>query len=108
MTKEEVEQAYKDDAFKMEYHSISIEIPTDRLEIEIVFPEGYAVQTFPGVFFGRTEQMHELELQRVNSGFERTNRGGRFTVNQPLFGFSYFIYWESPPRRVVDSLRQVG
>ena len=93
MSRQDVEAAYKDDDFKQDYHSFDVDIPTDRLELEVVFPQGISVTTFPGVFYGRSELVHEKEYNRVKHGFEATPRGGRFIIDGPLVGFRYFIYW---------------
>lgn len=105
MTREEAVEAYRNDPFKLEYHTLHVDFPIDSLEIEIVFPEGYAVDTFPGVFFGNSEEIHLLELGRVKGGFERGARGATLKVRGPLVGFRYLIFWDPLPREAVDALR---
>ncbi|MFY9553327.1 MAG: TIR domain-containing protein [Blastocatellia bacterium] len=97
MSRKEVLEAYKDSAFRNEYFAAQSEIPSDKLIVEIIFPRGYKVRLSPGVFMGRSEFLHDSELQRVISGFRETRRGARFEVKEPLIGFSYLIYWLPPP-----------
>src|SRR6185503_5771455 len=78
MKREEILKAYKDSTFKNEYFSAQSEIPADKLIVEIAFPRGYKVQLYPGVFMGRSEFLHDAELQRVISGFRVTKSGARF------------------------------
>lgn len=106
MTKEEMDEAYKGDIFKMEYHCYDVDIPMNVLELEVVFPPGYAVEAYAGVLFGKTEYMHNFELQRVQSGFRRELRGAHFRVQDPLLGFRYLIYWVPPSQKEVEQLRQ--
>lgn len=106
MTKEEMDKAYEGAIFKMEYHSSDVDIPMDVLELEVVFPQGYTVEAFPGVFFGKVEYMHNFELQRVQSGFTRELRGAHFRIQDPLLGFRYLIYWVPPSQKELDQLRQ--
>ena len=100
MTREEVEKAYRNQDFKYEYISLRMEMPTDKACLEISFPNGYPVELFPGVFFGESESMHDSELNRVTKakGFKKTRYGARFTVNKPVVGFNYIIYWVSPTK----------
>jgi Predicted nucleotide-binding protein containing TIR-like domain len=105
MTKEEVEQAYQRSDFPHEYVSLRNEMPTDKTIVEVCFPEGYEVDCFPGVFFGESESMHDLELYRVRDGFEKLERGARFSINQPLIGFNYLVFWLSPPKEKFDRMR---
>jgi hypothetical protein len=106
-TKEEVVESYKNDAIKYESFGLEAEIPTDKLEIELIFPQGYVIDSFPGVFIGRSEFIHEPELQRVASNLQRFAKGIRFTVNDPLMGFRYFVHWMPPSKMIVDTLRKV-
>jgi hypothetical protein len=96
MTRAEIEDAYRDNAFKNEYFAAECEIPADKLTVEVAFPRGYKATLYPGVFMGRSEFLHDSELQRVISGFRETKRGARLVVNEPLIGFSYVIYWLPP------------
>src|ERR1035437_3752998 len=100
MCREDVEEAYRNDLFKRDYHSMDIEFPIDSLELSVVFPENFPVQLFAGVFNGRSEVLHEQEYTRVKGGFKADSRGATFSIDSPLIGFRYFIYWCPPPRRV--------
>lgn len=108
MTKEEVNEAYKHSDFQYEYISLRSEMPTNKTIVEIRFPEGYNVDCFPGVFFGESESIHDLELYRVRDGFETLERGARFSITQPLIGFNYLIYWSSLPREKFDTIKEAG
>jgi hypothetical protein len=97
MTREEVEKTYHDQNFKYEYISLKTEMPTDKVRLDISFPDGYPVELYPGVFFGNeSESLHDSELNRVGAGFTKTTCGASFEVNKPVVGFNYIIYWVSP------------
>lgn len=95
MTKEEVDVEYKNSEFKYEYVSQDVSMLVKRLDIEVVFPEGFGVTPHPGVFFGSTEILHNLELRRVS--FEYADRRATLSVSDPLVGLTYLIYWTPPP-----------
>ena len=110
MTREEVEQ-HAPRSFKKEYHSFSVVTPVERIEIDITFPEGYAVEAFPGVCIGSVlsdKYMHNEELGRIekNQWFQKSNTSASLQIDEPIIGFSYLIYWMPPPKRLVDALRQ--
>lgn len=96
MTKEEVEVVYENEPFKYEYFAADPEIPTDKLIVEVEFPDGFEAEVYPGVFLGRFDFIHEAELQRVKPGFQKTKKGACFEVTEPLIGFSYLLYWLPP------------
>lgn len=104
MTREEVNKAYQGSEFPYEYISLRIEMPTDVAVVEVVFPENYAAETFAAVFIGNSESTHESELNRASSGFERTTNGACFTVDKPMVGFTYLIYWVSPTQNDFDKV----
>jgi len=93
MTKNEVQASYASASFKFDYHSFDVEYPIESLDLEVIFPQGFAVTAYGGVFQGRTENLDAQEFQRVQKGFTRNNRGGRFSIKKPAIGFRYFIYW---------------
>ncbi len=105
MSREEVEDAYPVGTFRNEYQRVYIEIPLDEVQVEIVFPVGYNPEVFPAVFMGRSEVMDDMELHRVRSGFQRTERGGCLKVDKPLLGYSYAVYWVSPSKSAVAALK---
>ncbi len=51
MTREETENLYKHDVFKQEFFSKQTFLPTEKMKIDIRFPDGYKAETFPAVFF---------------------------------------------------------
>jgi len=106
MTKEE--EAATAAIFKKEYFMYDVMTPTDKVIIEVVFPAGYSPGIFPGVTIsaGISEGlMHNIELKRVIGGFEKNNRGAIFTIDKPLIGFTYLLYWDPLPKKTVDLLR---
>lgn len=105
MTREEVNKAYQGSDFRYEYVSLKIEMPTDKAVVEVVFPERYAAQPYPAVFIGDSESRHESELNRIYSGFEKTEKGARFIVDKPVVGFNYLIYWVSPTQKDFDKMQ---
>jgi len=100
MSREEVDQAYPT-GFRNEYQRIYVEIPLDELRLEVMFPVGYNAETFPVAFVGRSEVTADLELHRIRSGFQRTERGAQLRIEEPLLGYSYAIYWVSPAKAAV-------
>jgi len=106
MTREEISKAYERDDFRYEYISLKIAMPTDEAVVEVVFPEHYVAQTYPAVFIGESESRHESELKRAHAGFVKTERGARFTVNKPIVGFNYLIYWVSPTQADFDKMQK--
>lgn len=106
ITKEEMEEIYKSDDFKKEYHSYDVIFPMDVLVLEVEFPEGYSIQPYPIVFYLYSELVNNIELTRVKTGFQSLVRGARFTVDEPRVGFRYAIYWIPPTIREVERLLQ--
>lgn len=107
MSREEVEATFE--PFKKEFFSIDVVTPLDRVDLEVTFPEGFLVDTYPGVFMGTVLSdglMHGEELRRIEDGFIKTSRGAKFTIAEPLIGFRYLIYWVPLSQRVVDALKQ--
>jgi hypothetical protein len=98
MWREQVEEAYRGDSFQKEYHSFLPSFPTDRLDMEVRFPDGYACEFFAAVFLSSEEFIHQQETARVRPGLSRVDHGARLSVEKPLIGFRYAIYWESPPQ----------
>jgi len=105
MTREEAAEVYKDDLFKKEYFAFDVRYPTDELEIEIEFPEGYNVGTYSGVFLGGSEIWHDLELQRTKEGIRQISRGACLKINDPGLGYRYLIFWEPLSRREFEQLK---
>lgn len=104
VTREEMEEAYKQADFKKEYHSFDVVTPIDILDVEVVFPEGYRVQAYPVVFYLNSELIINRELERVKAGFDKTATSAKFRVEQPKIGFRYAIYWLPPSSREVEQL----
>lgn len=96
MSKEELDQAYKESDFPYEFMAISLDAVVEELELEIVFPDGFLVAPSPAVFYGQSEIMHNRELARVQFSFN--NQHARCLVKEPLLGLSYLVYWTPPPR----------
>jgi hypothetical protein len=104
ITKEEAAETYTRDIFKKEYHSFDVRFPIDELEIEIEFPKGYNVRTFPGVFLAGSEIWHDVQLQRIKEGIQETDRGARLKIAEPRIGYRYLIFWEPLSLRQVQQL----
>ena len=96
MSEAETKEAYKENPFPFEYMAITLDVVVSRLELEIVFPDGFLVVPKPAVFYGLSEIMHNRELGRVEFGFN--NQRARCSINEPLLGLSYLVYWMPPPR----------
>jgi hypothetical protein len=107
MTREEVEEAYKDDLFKKEYYSAEVDTPLDELVVQVQFPRGFDVEPRPGVFSPRGEVLDEIELRRISSGFERNNNTAELLVKDPLVEYTYLIYWLPPLAKDLSRRRAV-
>ena len=94
MNLQAVKDAYANDAFKWDYHSVKVAFPVAQLTIEVEFAEDFGFKTFPSVFYGH-ENYHDLEFQRVRNGFVRGLRS-MFRIEEPMPGFEYLIYWKLP------------
>lgn len=104
VTREEMEDAYRQADFKKEYHSFDVTTPIDILELEAEFPEGYRVQAYPIVFYLNSELTINRELERVRGGFNISGTSAKFKIEQPKIGFRYAIYWVPPSLREVEQL----
>lgn len=96
MDENEIKEAYKDDIFKYDYFVFDVHTPVDELVLEVNFPRTVETNLYPGVFFGDSEIQNDQELQRIRGGFETNSTRARLTVDNPLLGFRYFIYWTPP------------
>ena len=93
MNLQAVRDAYAQDAFKWDYHSVRVAFPVDQLTLEVEFAEDFGFETFASVFYGH-ETYHDLEFQRVHVGFRRNSpTKSTFKIEQPILGFEYLIYW---------------
>ncbi|MGD9115753.1 MAG: hypothetical protein PVJ61_01020 [Dehalococcoidia bacterium] len=106
MTREELEELSKEKIFKAEYYFHDVTFPTDTIEAEIEFPEGYQVETYFAVFAGATEFINAVELKDKKNCFTRTQRGGYFKIENPLVGFRYVIYWMPPSKEDFEKFKQ--
>lgn len=96
MTKEEADQAYKDDPFKYEYCAMAVTNPTELIELEVRFANGYAIRPYLAAFVGYTEFINDKELKKRSDEGCLTridDIGARFRIKQSLIGFRYAIYW---------------
>lgn len=100
MTAEEAAEAYPDEPF--EAFGLRGDLPTKKLDIEIFFPDGFAVDAFPRVTVGEYSFIATRELQRVQSGFSKSAKGARFIVEDPLGVCGYQIQWNPPAKKSVD------
>lgn len=105
-SKEEMDETYKQDEFKKEYHSFDVTMPMDVLELRVKFPDGYLFDAYPMVFYGHTETTYDPEFQRVKDGFGRTANSAYLRVELPLVGFRYVIYWIPPTEQQLAQLKQ--
>jgi hypothetical protein len=104
VTREEMEDVYKQDEFKNEYHSIDIMHPMDTLKIKVEFPEVYKVQLFPIVFYLDSEFVNNRELERVKDKFKLLSSGAEFEIDMPRIGMRYAIYWIPPTKKEIAQL----
>ena len=96
MNLQAVKDAYANDIFKWDYHSVKVAFPVNQLTIEVECAEDFGFETFPSVFYG-DESYHDVEFQRVRVGFTRnSNTKSTFNIEEPKLGFEYLIYWKLP------------
>lgn len=93
MTRAAAELEYRTSSFHHEYLSMDIVIPLHQLDIDVLFPAGYAADAFSAVFIASTEVMDHDEVMRVSAGLTCTARGAHLTVSKPMVGRRYCIYW---------------
>jgi hypothetical protein len=105
VTREEMEDAYKQDEFKNEYHSYDVIHPMDTLILKVEFPAGYKVQPFPIVFYINSEFVNNRELERVKDNFKQLSVGAEFKIDIPRLGFRYAIYWIPPTESEIAHLK---
>lgn len=106
MTKEELDALGGGTILKREYFCHEVTFPTDTIELEVEFPEGYPIETHFAVFAGATEFINSAELQSKKSCFEQTPRGGYFKIEKPLLGFRYAIFWMPPSQERFEVFKQ--
>ncbi|HZS46645.1 MAG TPA: hypothetical protein VFC63_16330 [Blastocatellia bacterium] len=102
MSKAEFDEVYNDPGFPYEYITLEPELPSKALILKVSFPDGYSVKAYPGVFYGDSDTLHNVELGRVKTGFSQNGYSYIFRVAEPLIGFRYCIYW-SPPNHAAVS-----
>jgi hypothetical protein len=94
----EVAEYYGKDPYPYEFHSADVAFPTKQLDLEVFFPAGYNASAFHAVWYGSTQLLHHSEFKR--SAFEKDDQASRkrakLTVERPLPGFRYVIYWKAP------------
>jgi hypothetical protein len=96
MSREAVLENYKDDFVKDEAYSL-VEDVAYKIEIEITFPLTFPVEVRWGVKLRSVDTLHDGEYERIKNNRKRIPRGYRFTVENPLMPFEYFIHWWPPP-----------
>ena len=111
-TLEEAEERMKAPGFPfpepVSFKDWSIIYPTERLKIEISFPEGYIIRSPRfSVSLDRSGNISESEMQRLqkNKSFENTRVLDEtrlvLDVQRPLLGYRYWVIWTPPPSRSV-------
>jgi hypothetical protein len=110
MTSEDVER-HAPAAFKKEFCGYNVSTPVEKLEIYVTFPEGYQVRPSVGACMAddlSETLLHRPEISRIlaKNSLAKGDNWARVEIDEPLMGFSYFIYWEPPAGVVVDRLRQ--
>lgn len=108
ITKEEMEEEYKDEIFKNEYFFFDVKEPIDTLNLEVVFPVGYEVKAFPAVFYYGSKIINSVELQQTKEGFDESSINPRLIIARPKIGFRYAICWVPPSSERVAQLRKGG
>lgn len=94
LNSEAVKEAYKDDHFKYDYFSYYVgPPPIEKLILEVNFPFDVTAEFYSAVFDGRTEYQVDKEFQRTRTGLDKLPSGARFTIEEPLIGLTYLIYW---------------
>lgn len=108
MTKEEADQAYKDEPFKYEYCSVVVASPMKRIELEVEFPDGYVIkQPYLATFVGLTEFINDKEFEKRSEQGCLKQIGdniARLEINEPAIGFRYAIYWTPISKKEYEKL----
>jgi hypothetical protein len=97
MTEEDVVAAYKDEPF--EAFGLRGDLPAQKIEIELHFPDGFTADTYPRVSVGYYGVIAVKESDRVRPGFSSRVRGARFVVDDPVPICVYEVQWTPPPAK---------
>ncbi|MCD6492972.1 MAG: hypothetical protein J7K36_04110, partial [Archaeoglobaceae archaeon] len=83
-------------------------VPTERLKLEIRFPDKYEIKNPSfSVALGYTNNIFESEIERLKkeNAFKLNRFAGRIqmTLNvvRPLIGYAYWMYWTPPSEKEV-------
>ena len=99
-----VQEAYRGDAWKREYTSTDVQVPTRILRLSVIFPASHAVLSDGPdlvVFLAGTELVNAIETERVASRFAAKEGRAELTVENPRPGARYAISWLPPARQAV-------
>jgi hypothetical protein len=99
MKREDIEKGYARELWKTEYAGVFVQLPTGRLDMTVQFPASFQsprLEAGPVVFIGSGEKAHDAEIARVRASFRLGDGEARLTVEEPLQGLLYGIYWMPP------------
>ena len=100
LTREETEEAYKDDDWRQEYATATINVPTQDLVLRVQIPEGWGKlihRPQAVAFIQGSERIEESESRRLPQ-LQWENDRAALRVSKPKSGIHYVISW-MPPRR---------
>jgi hypothetical protein len=78
----------------MEFVTTEIRFPMEKLELEVVLPEGYPVDPRPVAYWGNEPRPDAIRMP--TDSFIHVNNVSRLTVERPIFRYVYGIVWQIP------------
>lgn len=100
----------------VEYLSYFCKVPTDYLELKVVFPLGYIVRerNFFAVRIGNTKNIHPEEEERIRTEAKIETKclpdDGRYhlhlKLDKPIAGLSYFLCWSVVNKQEFDIIKK--
>lgn len=104
MTKEEADRAYAEDASPQEGFFHDNDIPTKLLELEVIFPLNYPACCSSHVYIGGSWIPHVEETKKWK--LEKTERGAKLSIDNPIQGFRYLIDWLAPTQDQFEEIKK--
>ena len=101
MTKNQAEEAYKNDNYKTEFVASLVSVPIGITKVKVTFPESH-LNMVPSpsavAFYGEREVLHKEETERISTDLVLVDRVATLTVHNPSVGLKYGVAWMPPDR----------
>jgi hypothetical protein len=104
MTQEEAAEKYADDVTPREGFFHDNDLPTNLLELEVIFPPNYPARCMSHVYIGNSWVAHEEETNKLK--LQQSGRSAKLSIENPIQGFRYLVDWLGPTRQEFEQIRQ--